>query len=224
MDGRLLLHLEPSDGELFRLGQSDEWIAPGQGRNGPNVEINFDQWFMSYTKDLKPIDGPRPRTGPIISSSMGRIPPFGLTVGAVLNAMSGTPATEYWNVNNSLCMPYNRGNLGRTPFLWFANLYAEYQLRFGKSSLAFNVNVDNLFDASTTVQRYPSRTLYALTVPDGQLLASSWELETAEEYAPHPMFNMDYAFFPPHLRSAGDAVFVLTYGSRPFRRRPGRRR
>jgi hypothetical protein len=185
-------------GNYSGLASSDESIAPGVGRNSPNLEISFDQWFMSYTKNLQPIDGPLATDRPHYFKLYGAYTlPFGLTVGAVLNAMSGTPVTEYWNVNTSQYMPYNRGNLGRTPFLWFANLYAEYRLSFGKSSLAFNVNVDNIFDTAAATQRYPYHTLYAATVPVAQMLANSWELETAGQYAPNPMFNKDYAFFSP---------------------------
>jgi hypothetical protein len=185
-------------GNYSGLATSDEYNSPGIGRNSPNVEIVFDQWFQAYTKDLKPLDGPLGTDRPHYFKLYGAYTlPFGLTVGAVLNAMSGTPVTEYWNVNTGLVMPYNRGNLGRTPLLFFANLYMEYRLRFGKTALAFNLNVDNVFDTATTTTRYPIRTLYQLEVPDEQILANSYELETAAGYEPHPMYNMDYSFFPP---------------------------
>ena len=149
-------------------------------------------------KDLKPIDGPLATDRPHFFKLYGAYTlPFGLTVGAVINAMSGRPMTEYWNVNDDLYMPYNRANLGRTPFLWFANLYAEYRLRLGKTSLAFNVNVDNVFDSKTTLRRYPAKSLYTLEVTEDQILNNSYELETSAGYAPHPMYNMNWAFFPP---------------------------
>ena len=168
------------------------------GRNSPNVEINFDQWFMSYTKDLKPIDGPLATDRPHYFKAYGAYTlPFGLTVGAVLNAMSGTPVTEYWNVNGALVMPYNRGNLGRTPFLWFANLYAEYRVSFGKTALAFNRQCGQPL-------RY-GHGRPAVSVPDPvhddgpgrpdpgeQLVAGN-----GRGYTPNPMFNKDYAFFSP---------------------------
>jgi hypothetical protein len=111
--------------------------------------------------------------------------------------MSGMPVTEYWSVNNGLVMPYNKGNLGRMPFVWLADLYAEYRLRLGMTSLAFNVNVDNVFDTAEPVQRYPFHTLCSLSVPVAQILANSYDLETAAEYTPNPLFNKDAAFFPP---------------------------
>jgi hypothetical protein len=85
-----------------------------------------------------------------------------------------------------------------TPFPpgFVANLYAEYSLKLGRSLLAFNVNVDNLFNAATTLRRFPTATLYQLDVPEEQLLDGSYTLESAGN-VPHPMFNMDYAFNPP---------------------------
>jgi hypothetical protein len=153
---------------------------------------------MSYTKSLEPVDGPLATDRTHYFKLYGAYTfPFRLTVGAVVNAMSGTPTTEYWNVNGALFMPFNRGNLDRTPFLLVANLYAEYSLRLGKTSLAFNVNVDNLFDADTTLQRYPIRTLYSLRVPEDQILAGDWELETSPGFIPNPQFNKDYAYYQP---------------------------
>jgi hypothetical protein len=125
-------------------------------------------------------------------------------VGSVINAMSGIPVTERWwvfdawRLEGSTCsfMPYNRGNLGRTPFLWFANLYAEYSLNFGKTKLNFNINVDNVFDIATTAVVYDTRTLYQLQVTEDQILNKDWELETSG-YVPDPRFKKDYLFYPP---------------------------
>ena len=184
-------------GNYSGLASSDEWVGPNQGRNSPNFEVNFDQWFMSYTKSLDPIDGPLNTDRPHYFKFYGAYTfPFRLTLGTVLNAMSGVPTTEFWNVNGGTVMPYNRGNLARTPFVFIANLYAEYSLRLGRSSLAFNVNVDNLFDAATTLRRYPLATLHQLEVPEEQLLDGSYTLESAGN-VPHAMFNMDHAFYPP---------------------------
>jgi hypothetical protein len=121
--------------------------------------------------------------------------PFRLTVGAMMQAMSGVPRTEYWLVNGDY-MPYNRGNLGRTPFLFYANFYAEYSLRLGRNRLAFSINVDNVFDVDTTMVYFPYRTLYNLTVTEEQLLSGDWELETAG-YVPNAMFNLPGIFYKP---------------------------
>ena len=185
-------------GNYSGLASSDEWYSAYEGRNGPNVEINFDQWFMSYAKNLDPIYGPLATDRPHYLKLYGAYTfPFRLTIGTVINAMSGAPTTEYWLVNGGLVMPYNRDNLSRTPFLFIVNLYAEYSLKFGRTALAFNVNVDNLFNVATTLRRYPFRTLYTLELTDEEILNNSYELETAAGYAPHPMYNMNWAFHPP---------------------------
>jgi hypothetical protein len=94
-------------------------------------------------------------------------------------------------------MPYNRGNLERTPFLWFANLYAEYSLRLGKTSLSFNVNVDNVFNVATTVIYFPYRTRYILAVTEDQILSKDWQLETTPGYVPSSAFMKPAGFYPP---------------------------
>jgi len=186
-------------GNYSGLASSDEteYSTSGYGRNSPNVERNFDLWYLSYDKNLNPLDGPLATDRPHVFKLYGAYTfPFRLTIGALVNAMSGTPFTEYWNVEGDY-MPYNRGNLGRTSFLWFANLYAEYSLRLGKTSLNFNVNVDNVFDFATTAMYFPMRTLYPLTVTEDQILSKDWELDESVGYVPDNRFKMDYIFYPP---------------------------
>jgi hypothetical protein len=117
-------------------------------------------------------------------------------MGTVINAMSGTPFTEVWRVLQVWLMPYNRGSLGRSPFLWFANLYAEYNLKLGKTRLNFNVNVDNVFDSSTVIGYHQGRTLYQLQVSEDQVLSKDWDLETSGS-VPDPRFRKDRGFYPP---------------------------
>jgi len=183
-------------GNYSGLASSDEVTWAG-ARNSPNAEINFDTWFNAYDKNLNPIDGPLATDRPHVFKLYGAYTfPFRLTVGALVNAMSGTPVTEYWDIYDRY-MPYNRGNLGRTPFLWFANLYAEYSLRLGETSLSFNVNVDNIFNAATTVVYYPSSTRYPLEVTEDQILSKDWELETTPGYVPASAFMKPAGFYPP---------------------------
>jgi len=185
-------------GNYSGLASSDEYTATGAGRNSPNVEANFDTWYMAYDKNLNPLDGPLATDRPHVFKVYGAYTfPFRLTVGAVVAAMSGRPMTEYWGIGLENYMPYNRGNLGRTPFLWIANFYAEYSLRMGKTSLSFNVNVDNVFDTSTTTAYYPYRNLYDLTVTEDQILSKNWELDESVGYVPNPAFRMKDLFFPP---------------------------
>jgi hypothetical protein len=94
-------------------------------------------------------------------------------------------------------MPYNRGNRGRTPFVWFANLYAEYSLRMGKTALSFNVNIDNVFNVSTATLYYPYRNVYYVSIPEAQIFSKDWELEDAPGYVRNNAFGMKAVFFPP---------------------------
>jgi hypothetical protein len=184
-------------GNYSGLASSDEYLATGEGRNSPNVERNFDSWYFAYDKNLNPIDGPLATDRPHVFKLYGAYTfPFRLTLGFVVNAMSGTPSTEYWNVDGNF-MPYNRANLGRTPFLAFANLYAEYSLKIGRTSLAVNVNIDNLTNVATVALNAPYRTLYPLTVTEDMILSKNWDLNTTSGYVPSPAFNKAVLFFPP---------------------------
>ena len=183
-------------GNYSGLASSDEYLPSGEGRNDPNVESFFDTWYLAYDKALNPVDGPLGTDRPHVLKLVGAYSlPFGLTLGVLVTAMSGTPVTEYWGIEGNF-MPYNRGNLGRTPFLWFANLFAEYSLRMGGSALRFNINIDNAFDVSTAALYAPYRNQYVLSVTEAQILSKDWQLETSN-YFPDPRFRMPAAFFPP---------------------------
>ena len=185
-------------GNYSGLASSDEYNSAGEGRNSPNVERNFDTWYLAYDKNLNPIDGTLATDRPHVFKLYGAYTfPFRLTLGAVVAAESGRPMTEYWSLDSDEFMPYNRGNLGRTPFLWIINLYAEYSLRLGRTSLSFNVNVDNVFNIATTTAYYPWRNLYNLTVTEDQILSKNWQLDDSVGYVPNNAFRMKGLFYPP---------------------------
>jgi hypothetical protein len=50
-------------GNYSGLASSDEYIATGEARNSPNVERNFDTWYLAYDKELNLIDGVLATTG-----------------------------------------------------------------------------------------------------------------------------------------------------------------
>ncbi|MDH4271681.1 MAG: TonB-dependent receptor [Candidatus Aminicenantes bacterium] len=181
-------------GNYSGLASSDEG-----GRASPNVERTFDLWMLSYDKELRAIYGPLATDRPHYLKFYGAYTfPFGLTVGTVVNAMSGTPVSEFWNVMGIGFMPYGRGNLGRAPFLWYANLYAEYTFRLGRSSLSFNINVDNLFDTRTAEMIDSYHTLFYLEVTEEQLLSRNWHLADPEAgFVPNPSYMWKESFFPP---------------------------
>ena len=187
-------------GNCSGLAAADEF-----GRVAPYVERMFDNWAMAVTKDLSYLDGPLPTDRTHFVKFYGAYTfPFHLTIGTVINAMSGTPFTETWSILGVYWYPWSRGferagtsgsdlSSSRTPFYWFANAYAEYNLRLAdKYTLQFNVNVDNLFDLNIAQRLYEYRTYYQLSVSEDQVLAKNWDLT---ELNGQP-FNFDYQLDP----------------------------
>ena len=199
-------------GNYSGLASSDEW-----GRAGPYVERSFDLWHVAYTKDMKLQDGPLSTDRTHFLKLYGAYTfPFRLTIGTVVNAMSGIPFSERWFVMGDYTWrPFNRGYYRegtsgntlkrmRTPFLWFANLYAEYSLRLGKTALNFNINVDNLFNIKTAQDISDWRTYWNLIVSDEKLLSGNWDLDDPEVgYIPDPMWMMKWQFYPPIAARVG---------------------
>lgn len=190
--GGLSYTLSRLTGNYSGLASSDE-----DGRNSPNGERFFDMWHLSYDKALNPIDGPLPTDRPHALKAYGSYAlPFGLTVGLVANAYSGTPVTEEWNVDSDGYYPYNRGNLGRTPFVFFANAYVEYEVKLGgHKALRFNLNVDNVFNARTAQRIYSTKYRYNISPGDAALISGDWA--PAADAIVDPQFGMPYSFMAP---------------------------
>jgi hypothetical protein len=179
-------------GNYSGLASSDEY-----GRVGPNLERYFDLWHLAYTKDLEKQDGPMPTDRTHIFKFYGAYSlPFGLTLGGVVNAMSGTPITEEWTVEANGYYPFNRGNMGRTPFLWFVNAYAEYNLNLGgRYRLQFNLNIDNLFNVDIARRTWSRLTRGRVTVTNDDLISKTWDLPV--DFLRDPRFEQPLEFYPP---------------------------
>ena len=182
-------------GNYSGLASGDEY-----GRISPNVERYFDAWYLAFDKDMNKIDGVMPGDRTHQFKLYGSYTfDFGLTVGAIINAMSGTPVSTEYSMDYQGFLPFNRGDLGRTPFLMFTNLYAEYNMKIGKNTLNFNINIDNLFNTSTAMRVYQLYTQTSLPVSDAQLLSGNWSVE---DFSPllHPLFNKEMWFYGDGLR------------------------
>jgi hypothetical protein len=189
--GGLSYTLSRLTGNYSGLASSDE-----DGRNSPNGERFFDLWHLSYDKQLNPIDGVLPTDRTHVLKAYGSYAlPFGLTVGLVANAYSGTPVSEEWNVDSEGYLPYNRGSMGRTPYVFFTNAYLEYELKLGRTGVKFNLNVDNLFDARTARRIYNMKYRYLISPGDAALLSRDWM--PAPDETLDPRFGMAYSFMPP---------------------------
>lgn len=178
-------------GNYSGLANSDEY-----GRNDPNGERCFDLWHLMVDKNLDPLDGPLPTDRPIVLKAYGSyVFDFGLTVGGIVNAMSGTPVTEDWNVDSTGYFPYNRGNLGRTPFLWFTNLYVEYNLNLGGAKIQLSANVDNVFNVSTSRRVWTEKFIDNVSPGDRALLDKDWDIPADVEL--DSLFEKEFSFYPP---------------------------
>jgi hypothetical protein len=197
-------------GNCSGLAAADEY-----GRVSPYVERMFDNWAMAVTKDLDYIDGTLPTDRTHFFKFYGAYTfPFRLTIGAVVNAMSGVPFTETWSILGVYWYPFDRGTARngtsgddlyheRTPFMWFANAYAEYNLRLGKYTLQFNVNVDNMFDLAIAGRLYPNRCYQQLSVTEDTVLGKNWDLQelngqpSGNNFVQNPLYKMKDTFQGP---------------------------
>jgi hypothetical protein len=190
-------------GNYSGLANSDEEGGLlGVGRVAPNGERSFDLWHFLFDKNLDPIDGLLPTDRPhFFKAYASYVFPWGLTIGTVFNAMSGTPVSESWNVEGPGYYPYGRANLGRTPFLWYADAYAEYNLKLGKYGLQFSINVSNLFNTDTA-QRIDNQ-VYIDNISPGEaaLLTKTWE--PAADAAKDILYKMPFRFYDPFQARLG---------------------
>jgi hypothetical protein len=192
-------------GNCSGLAAADEF-----GRVSPYVERMFDNWAMAVTKDMSALDGPLPTDRTHFFKFYGAYTfPFRLTIGTVLNAMSGVPFTETWSVLGAYFYPFSRGKerngtsgsditSSRMPFIWFANAYAEYNLRLGKYTLNFNVNLDNVFNIATAQRLYNYRTRLGLSVDEDTILSGNWDLTSGNyNFSQSPLYKMKMDFYSP---------------------------
>lgn len=191
-------------GNYAGLGSADEW-----NRVSPYVMRNFDNWAMAYTQDLVAVDGNLSTDRTHFVKFYGAYTfPFRLTVGTVINAMSGTPISETWNVLSAFIYPYDRGYYmddggslvkKRTPLIWYVNFYAEYNIKIGdRYRIQLNLNVDNLTDNAAAFRVYQDRTLYGLDVSEDEHLAKSWSLTDPDrDYTQEPRWLKEYSYQSP---------------------------
>jgi len=178
-------------GNYSGLANADEG-----GRNSPNGERAFDLWHLSYDLNVKPLDGVLPTDRPHYLKVYGSyIFPWGLTVGTVMHAMSGTPLTTVWNIDAPAYMPYNRADLGRTPFLFFGDAYVQYDLHFGRYGISLSANVTNVFNVETVTGVYTQYNRGNYSPGDEALVRGGWSIPST--VSRDPRFMKPNAFFAP---------------------------
>jgi len=185
---------------LSRLSGNYSGLASGDeyGRTDPNTERYFDLWYLAFDRDLNPIDGPMRGDRPHYFKIYGSyVFPFGLTLGAVVNAMSGIPTSTEWALDAEGYMPFNRNDLGRSPFLWYANAYVAYDFKLGgKTKMQISLSVDNIFNTDTARAIYQIYNQGNVSVPDAVIAAGGWDIS---EYGPEldPRFKKGWDLYPP---------------------------
>jgi len=188
-------------GNYNGLASGDEY-----GRTDPNVERYFDLWYLAFDKQMNKIDGVLPGDRTHYVKLYGSYSlPMGLTFGTVINAMSGTPVSTEYAMDVQGYLPFGRGDLGRTPFFWFANLYAEYNLKLGKNNLNISVNVDNVFNTRTAQRIYQIYNAGGVALTDDELLAGNWDIN---DFNPEldPQFKKEMWFYGDGIRGTPLAV------------------
>jgi hypothetical protein len=190
-------------GNYSGLASSDEW-----GRNSPNVERYWDLWWHMWDKDLNEIVGLLNTDRTHQFKFYGSYAfPFGLTVGTVMNAMSGIPVTRELHTGLEGYYPDGRLTDGRAPFLMFADLYAEYNLMITDSyRIQLSVNVSNVFNVATARRIYAQINQTSPVLTDEERLAG-WTYDLSSStvttnartltYLDDPRYLMEMAFYPP---------------------------
>ena len=133
-------------GNYSGLASSDEG-----GRLGPNVEQDYDRWFMAYDALGHVLNGPLPQDRTHYLKGYGSYSfPFGLTVGAVAYGRSGLPLTTRIWYGSKYFYPNGRADLGRLPFTFWADLYLDYTFKIaGKYRASLNLQINNVFSTKT---------------------------------------------------------------------------
>lgn len=162
------------------------------GRQGPNVDRYFDLWFERYDLHGRPLDGILPSDRPHYFKVYGSYSfPFGLTVGVVGYGRSGLPRTTSISFNDMTSLPDGYADAGRLPFMMWADLYLEYNLRIArKYTVNFNVQVNNATSTSTITGYDDSPYSTSLRLTPEELLAQrdnyvDWRT-LADDYGSEP--------------------------------------
>jgi hypothetical protein len=169
-------------------------------------EINssdyFDAWYLSYNQygeeELGLLRSDRTHQFKLYGAYAFD---FGLTVGVTAFAMSGIPVqTEVYLNGFKGWYPLGRGNLGRAPFLWWADAYIEYNLKLSDAfTLQLNLNVTNLTDNDTARQIYQLYNQGRLYVDEQTILDGFDALQSILDKGVilDPRYRMEYDYLPP---------------------------
>ncbi len=185
-------------GNMSGLASSDE-----HGRQDPNTSRYYDAWHLAYTQNY-----PEENTGLLNSDRTHQIKfygaytfDFGLTVGTNVYAMSGTPeSTEFLIQWKSGFYPIGRADMGRTPSLWKADFYAEYNIKITDDySIQLNTNITNLTNNRIAQRIYNRYNLEGFWMDEEALVAGFDYRQVArqEDLILDPRYGKQFYFQSP---------------------------
>lgn len=154
-------------GNYTGLASSDEPHLV-EGRLAPGVSRAFDLPFIGFTAEGQPDNGRLPTDRPHVFNIYGAYifdwmgsKTSSTEISAFQTVTSGTPMTTsiYGQSSVTPQIFYHRGDLGRSPRFSQTDLNVTQRYRFGRENrftLAFDVNVLNLWDQDTVTGVYPT--------------------------------------------------------------------
>jgi len=158
-------------GNYSGLASSDE-VSGGEGRIGPNVEQYYDDFFIMRDAKGYVLKGPLNQDRTHYIKAYGSYAfPFGLTVGLVAYGRSGLPLTTKLYLNDRYIYPENRGDWGRLPFTFWADLYLDYTLKIGdKYRASINLQINNATNTKTIQSNEMTLNLDGIYATNTQIL------------------------------------------------------
>jgi hypothetical protein len=177
-------------GSYTGLASADE-----DGRLGPNVEQDYDRWFMGYDALGQVLDGVLPQDRTHYFKAYGSyIFPFGLTVGVVAYGRSGLPLTTKLYYDGKFFYPNGRGDMGRLPFTFWGDVYLDYSLKLGaKYRASVNLQINNVTNTKTVQSVVSDYNLDGFSGYDAEILdgtfATLYPEFTAADDTVHPAYG-----------------------------------
>ena len=191
-------------GNYSGLASSDE-----NGRTSPNVNRFFDGMYMLFDQNAEPVYGKLATDRPVQFKANGYYTlPFGTNIGAVFYAMSGTPISRQVNMVSSFPVMYlGRLSDGRLPMFSQLDMSLQHAFRVGGNRrVEVSVNVLNLLDQDTAVNRFANETRTRnIGISDADFFDGFdvQSLIAAQGVPRDPRFLMDSAFQAPRSIRVG---------------------
>jgi hypothetical protein len=177
------------------LASSDE-----EGRQSPNVDRDFDLWFLSRDANQRTVDGPlqtdRPNQFKVDANYSA---PWGTNLGVFFQGLSGRPISRTADINNINLLVANRGSDGRMPFTTQTDLYVAHNFEIGEGkAIQVNFNIENLFNQKEVNDTFREMLRSSLSV----------DIEPGQAYDYNSLIN-DAAADDPYLK---DSRFLKANG------------